>query len=564
MVRSNDVNSKTDFVIVGSILKEYIGKDECVVIPEEVEVIGENAFEYCEMSTVIIPEGVTKIGERAFIGCWNLKKIKIPKSVNEISEGVFLNCSNLMSVEILGNISYIKKDMFSGCKNLTELILFSRLEKIGESAFYNCAKLSIKLPENCIIEGDTTFCGCEKMVDRNGFLICENILYVYRGNSVEVVIPEEVEIIAENAFKDCSNIKSIVVPENVNCIESSAFEGCSKLEKINIPRGVKRIGGYAFHQCTRLNKVDLPEGIEYISSGLFRGCSSLESVIIPNEVGYIDYSAFESCTNLEQIVIPMGVITICPEAFRYCSNLKSVIIAESVVNFGRDAFACCNELENFSYTGEKGSITDEVFGNNLPHKLVDNIEELYKYFNNGAIKKYLLNKTIWEKMNVLLQCDIFMNYQAKGFISLYPKCITNAEDLGLVIYDKLCTLPSDKDCKAAANFMLMFYKNVSPQLLQQLYNVIKSVKTGKNAMNIISENTALTEKIQAIKCAVPKIEESNFEELSKRIVLLQNDLDYFLVSKKIDDISEPVRKLISTKMKSLQTTIDECLSILLK
>lgn len=61
-----------------------------VVIPGTVQEIGDNAFSWCEsLSNLTISEGVEHIGEAAFFRCNNLNEVTIPKSVTQIDLHAF-------------------------------------------------------------------------------------------------------------------------------------------------------------------------------------------------------------------------------------------------------------------------------------------------------------------------------------------------------------------------------------------------------------------------------------------------------------------------------------------
>lgn len=42
----------------------------------------------------------------------------------------------------------------------------------------------------------------------------------------EVVIPDGVEVIGENAFDDCDNLENIDMPDSIVSIGQEAFNGC--------------------------------------------------------------------------------------------------------------------------------------------------------------------------------------------------------------------------------------------------------------------------------------------------------------------------------------------------
>jgi len=74
----------SDFVIKAGVLEKYTGESDDVVIPDNVKVIGEKAFEGLMISSVTIPSSVTYIGDYIFWKCTSLTNIAIPGSVTSI------------------------------------------------------------------------------------------------------------------------------------------------------------------------------------------------------------------------------------------------------------------------------------------------------------------------------------------------------------------------------------------------------------------------------------------------------------------------------------------------
>ena len=68
-----------------------------------------------------------------------------------------------------------------------------------------------------------------------------------KGAYGDIVVPDGVTQIAENAFKDCTKISGLTIPNSVQTIGLNAFEGCTSLTKLDLPKAsVSLIGGKKF------------------------------------------------------------------------------------------------------------------------------------------------------------------------------------------------------------------------------------------------------------------------------------------------------------------------------
>lgn len=73
--------------------------------------------------------------------------------------------------------------------------------------------------------------------------------YIEEEGVTEVVIPDCVKEIGEQAFCNCSNLTRITIPDSVTSIGSGAFRSCQNLTSITIPDSVADIGEGAFDGC---------------------------------------------------------------------------------------------------------------------------------------------------------------------------------------------------------------------------------------------------------------------------------------------------------------------------
>ena len=180
-----------------------------------------------------------------------------------------------------------------------------------------------------------------------------------------VVIPSTVKIISRNAFRGCANLKRVSCPNTVETIDSGAFCGCSSLKEVTIPKELKTLERETFFGCSALRSVVVPAGIEKIERYAFARCDQLTSItvekdnrffysegncvirkedstlvvgiatsVIPETVKTIGEDAFAECCALTAITIPGNVETIQNNAFFRCKNLKTITLCEGIRTIG--------------------------------------------------------------------------------------------------------------------------------------------------------------------------------------------------------------------------------------
>ena len=134
------------------------------------------------VSAVTIPEGTTEIGRFAFSRS-SLRTVTIPEGVTVIDYAAFYHCDNLDNV-----------------------ILPDTVNTVGAKAFTHTGWLD-DFEENSM----------------DDFLISGDILVAYKGNLPEVVIPDGVRVIAEEAFRNHTELKKVHLPASVTDIGNDAF-----------------------------------------------------------------------------------------------------------------------------------------------------------------------------------------------------------------------------------------------------------------------------------------------------------------------------------------------------
>ncbi len=155
------------------------------------------------------------------------------------------------------------------------------------------------------------------------------------------------------------------VPDGVKSIEEGAFLECGGLTGVILPDSVERIESGAFNMCDRLTNVTLPADIKWIGDHVFAGCGSLRDITIPNSVTRIEPVTFYGCSGLTDFVIPESVTSIGYGAFGECSGLTSFTIPDSVTSIGGDGFSVFERCVN---------LTSFIVGENNPaYKAVEGV-----------------------------------------------------------------------------------------------------------------------------------------------------------------------------------------------
>ncbi len=200
------INNNTEYEVSG-----FAGTATEIVIPSEyngkpVTSIGDCAFEDCKFITSIeIPNSIKVIGNSAFSWCEALTDVEIPNSVTNIGASAFINCESLTKISISNNITNIGIYTFFGCTKLksVDFGVNSKLKDIGDYAFVYCESLT-----------DITFSAGLNRIGVESFNSCYSL--------ENIIIPESVTSIGNNAFYDCSSL-TIKCEAKENSVEWSTY-----------------------------------------------------------------------------------------------------------------------------------------------------------------------------------------------------------------------------------------------------------------------------------------------------------------------------------------------------
>ncbi len=397
--KSNSPSQPESFVYdkscEGVTIKEYIGEEKIVVVPDEIEGITVNfiesgAFEGKNIRALYIPDSIEYIADGLLVGCDSLATLRIPRlgeqknnflgrlfgasapdenavkvppsldmvilgdGVTEISDDAFLGCKTLSAVILPDSVTSIGSAAFYECADLVYLSLGSKIEEIGEYAFAYCRALySIDVSMantvgNGALFGCTAINNIKLTVSDNDFL--GRIFGAEKPEYNADFVPESlrcVEIaqgsktVPDRMFSSCKYITDVIFPDTLETVGIRAFYACRSIASIKMT-SVKTVSDDAFFGCDNLVDVELGNALKSLGMQVFFGCGALKSVILPESLAELKASTFFGCSSLVTVDLG-GVKKIGKDAFSGCVRLTPVSTEGIEVAEGNEALVLITE-----------------------------------------------------------------------------------------------------------------------------------------------------------------------------------------------------------------------------
>lgn len=185
-------------------------KFDSVALPNELEKVGNYAFQNSGISEVTFPSGLKEIGISAF-AMNNLTSVILPDTVTKLGGGAFATNPNLERINLSKGLTEIPAGAF-GCSDknnwmekLTSIELHEGITSIGDNAFAGNNFSKIVLPSTV------------KSIGRFAFSTKN-----YLATPCEVTLNEGLETIGSNAFRN-KVISEIALPTTVKSIKNNTF-----------------------------------------------------------------------------------------------------------------------------------------------------------------------------------------------------------------------------------------------------------------------------------------------------------------------------------------------------
>lgn len=256
--------------------------------------------------------------------------------------------------------------------NISGIELPDSVESVANGAFSGCRSLkSVKLPFVGGGEGASGNFGWifgVKDSSGNAAGVPESLESVTAGGS----------LVADEAFKNCENLKSIVLTE-AETVGNKAFLGCAALEKIILPDSVASLGTDVFSGCSSLTTLRLPflgNGDDMLFLGYIFGGTSYEDNFdcVPDTLRNLELNcgdilpdfAFYECHNLVNLTLNGNVLHVGNSAFYRCKKLKTLSVNgdDGYLGFedvGEYAFAYCSSVASLSFGASLSAIPQFCF-----------------------------------------------------------------------------------------------------------------------------------------------------------------------------------------------------------
>ncbi len=346
---------QSDFRSEKGVLKRYVGRGDCVVVPDGITRMWYSAFDKAKdfLKEVVLPEGITEIADDTFENCALLERIELPSTLTKIGARAFCGCKKLHSITMPKKLQRVSIRAFEDCEQLKSITL-------PKDCDYEAQPSPVaSFPKSCIVKGGTveqkaveekkplptTQKPVAKQVEKvakievkptttvtaSDFSIENNVCKGYLGQAEVVIVPNGVKKIGGQAFAKNLSIKRVILPEGVREIASFAFDGCENLESVELPSTLKIMKNGVFCGCKKLNDVALPANLKQLGGYAFNVCESIERISIPASLEKILSFTFVNCKKLKEVSFTPNIKEIEYGAFDGCGELKSVAIPKSCV-----------------------------------------------------------------------------------------------------------------------------------------------------------------------------------------------------------------------------------------
>ena len=324
------------------------------------------------LEKVVLPASMVKLESQfIFASCGSLIELVLPEGLEEIAAHAFRNGGALeelnipSSVKVIGSLSFFR----SGIKRinslaaeppaLTDVNVFFPIGDVTKVVVpaasidsYKKAKVWSSLASVIVgAEEPDKLYGkisvSEMPSPSDDFIIENGVLIKYVGPGGDVVLPEGITRIADNAFRSNQTVTSVVMQSGITEMGMCVFWDCHYIKRIVFSDTIKVIPTSTCYLNWALEEVILPRDVEEIQSTAFINCYALTSLDFSKyNIRIFGEQSFKG-SGLQEVYFSKNVKVIGRQAFLQCYRLKNVTFEEGIeLEFlGASVFSACIMLE---------------------------------------------------------------------------------------------------------------------------------------------------------------------------------------------------------------------------
>lgn len=410
-------------VTIGSMVSELPTMGYANYINGESSFVG--AFTNCKnLISCEIGASVQSVSARAFAGCESLTNLILPNTVKTIGSSAFNGCKSLKTITLGCYLRSIQSNAFSGCHSLTDINIHAPIPPSYPTGFSSQEYINtvVNIPSKSLVsykdsEPWKNFWNINESDDLISLFEVDEIKYfVLSGNKVQIVgevLSSQKNLTLESSVMYANReFKVVSIAEN-------AFKNCTQIKSLEIEEGITYIGNNAFEGCKNLNNVLLPESINTLGKGVFKNCSSLNIWTCRRSVKNLPDECFYGCISLQDMSLE-GVESIGKACFYYCEGLTKIVLTSSIKSLGTDAFYGCSNLKEFiiedahssidfptgSYDGATDILNKEINGKTIQFK----IQYYNAFFNGLPIEKLYIGRNLSDSPRYTITGDGGVDY----------------------------------------------------------------------------------------------------------------------------------------------------------
>ncbi len=346
-----------------------LGKVRYQKLPDDI-------FKNCSsLQQLSLPEGMTAVGTGSLSGCTSLQKMEFPEGFKNVPASLFDKCDNLKDVYFYDeDTQFPNLDPFPADCNVT---IYGYSDSTAHTFASNNGYTFVSLNDETVESDFYT-------IDANGVITGADLSKLLSYSSV-INIPTEVNGIpvtgiGPGVFQNSSRLTEVIIPAQVQSVAEKAFADCSKLKVVRFEGDETTFADNSFNNSNpnltlhgsisdesepfnRAMEVGLPFEDDTYGIVVERDKNTGENVlteydenrstlVVPTGVdsfgtksdgSAVGTSIFEGNDNLTNVQI-YGAIRLDDHQFKDCRNLESVYLPDTLAEIGIAPFYGCEKL----------------------------------------------------------------------------------------------------------------------------------------------------------------------------------------------------------------------------